>query len=682
MTPVAQSRVGQRMNGEGRHGLALITATALYVLLAAVGLSVGNPAAFVTPVWPASGFALGLLVGFGPVYWPAVAGGALVAHLWWGLPLPASLGMALAATAEAMLGWYFLTRLVPIRRPLDRLRDVAWFVVLGSKAATLAGAALSVVVLCAARILPWADVWTNGLLIWLGHALGVVVVGTLVVVMAERSDERLSFGRWREAAAIGVLLLLATALVFASPLRFETIFPKWTYLVFPFVLWAAARLGTPGAAAACLVVAAVAVAGTQHGMGPFGTEPPPISLLSLQAFIAVLALSGLTLGASVEEREEARRAADHARRLAEAANQSKSLFLASASHDLRQPLNALSLFHGVLSAKPHDPDEVALLGKMRDALDALVEMFNGLLDVSKLELGVTEVVHATFAVQSVFDRIESEYTGVAESKGVSLRVVPCNLLIRSEPVLLERILRNFVANAIMHAQGGRVLIGARRRGGRLRIDVIDNGVGFDPELKDRLFDELFQIANPERRRAKGHGLGLAIVKKAAGLLDHPLDVASAPGRGARFSVLVPVVGRARTRRPPGARRAASARVADCVVLVVEDDPGVLNAMAMSLQSLGCTVLEAGCGQSALAALDEGPRPDVVIADYRLPGPLDGIETVARIRERIGPVPACVISGDIAKPIRDQATREVGAFFSKPIRPNDLQQFLLRACAGD
>jgi len=669
------------MQSEGGHGLALITATTLYVLLAAIGLSVGTPAAFVTPVWPASGFALGILLGFGARFWPAVAGGALVTHLWWGLTLPGSLGMALAETGEALLGWYLLTRVVPIRRPLDRLRDVAWFVALGSKAATLAGASLSTIVLCAVGVLPWADFWLNGLLIWLGHALGVVVVGTLVVATAERTENGLFAGRWGEGAAIGFLLLLATALVFASPLRFETIFPKWTYLVFPFVLWAAARLGTPGAAAACLLVAAVAVAGTQHGMGPFGTEPAPINLLSLQAFIAVLALSGLTLGASVEEREQARAAAVHAQRLAEAANQSKSLFLASASHDLRQPLNALSLFHGVLSAKPHPPDEVTLLEKMRDALDALVEMFNGLLDVSKLELGVTEVSHSNFPVQSVFDRIGREYTSVAESKGVSLRVVPCSLMIRSEPVLLERILRNFVANAITHAQGKRVLLGARRRGHMLRIDVIDTGVGFDPDLTERLFDELFQIANPERRRTKGHGLGLAIVKKAAGLLGHSLDVASVPGRGARFSVLAPIVGRDDTRKTAGARRATPVPVKNCQVLVVEDDPTVLHAMALALRNLGCTVAEAECGHSALAMLDAGLRPHVVIADYRLPGEWDGIETVARIRDRVGPVPACVISGDVAKPIQEQATREVGAFFSKPIRPQDLHQFLRAACSG-
>ncbi|MBP2293757.1 MASE1 domain-containing protein [Azospirillum rugosum] len=675
------------MNGEGRHGVVLIVATAAYVALATVGLSMEMPAPFVTPVWPASGFALGLLVGYGPVYWPVAAGGSLVTCLWWGMPLPGSLGMAMAATVEAVLGWYLLTRVVPIRRPLDRLRDVAWFVILGSKAATLVGAALTTIVLCVAGVMPWADFWTNGLLIWLGHALGVIVVGTLVTISSEQADGGLSARRWGEAALIGVLLLLATALVFASPLRFETYFPKWTYLVFPFVLWAAARLGTPGAAAACLLVAAVAVAGTERGLGPFGANPPPLGILSLQAFIAVLALSGLTLGASVEEREEARRAADHARRVAEAANQSKSLFLASASHDLRQPLNALSLFHGVLSARPHGLEEATLLGKMRDALDALVEMFNGLLDVSKLELGVTEVVHGTFPLQSVFDRLESEYTGVAEGKGVALRVVPCSLVVRSEPVLLERILRNFVANAIIHApitrtQGGRVLIGARRWRDQLRIDVIDNGVGFDPELKDRLFDELYQIGNPERRRAKGHGLGLAIVKKAAGLLGHPLDVASVPGRGARFSILVPVAGRTRKRRAMAAKRVQDVPALNCTVLVVEDAPGVMSAMETALTSLGCTVLEAGCGRSALDLLEDGLRPDVVIADYRLPGDLDGIETVARIRRLIGPVPACVISGDVAKPIRDQATREVGAFFSKPIRPNELHKFLERACAGN
>lgn len=652
-----------------------------------LGLAVGVSPPFAAPVWPVSGLALAVLLIYGIRLWPGLAVGAFIAFAASGLPTVTSAAMTAVVTGEAVLGWWLLARRFPTGVALDRLRDVVRFVVLGSKVSTLGGAMLATAVLAVFGEVPAERLWATGLVIWLGHALGVIVVAPVVLTWVRQAwPDQVRNGdgtKIREGVVIGVLTLAATFLVFATPLRVDAVFPKWSYLVFPFALWAAARLYVHGASAACAMIASVAVLGTVNGLGPFAGNLLLVNLLSLQAFLAVLVLSSLTLAASVVERERAHRNAEDARRREESANQAKSMFLASASHDLRQPLNALSLYCDLLRSRQTDGSNGEVLDRIDESVKVLVDMFDGLLDVSKLELGVTPVEQSAFPVNLILEQIRKSFVATAVAKGLRLKVVESRAMVQSDPILLGRIIHNFVANAVTHTKQGGVVVGCRDRDGgrRLRIEVVDTGPGIAPQHVTQIFEDYYQVGNPERRRSQGYGLGLAIVRRAATLLGCQIVLESKVGRGSCFAVEVPRVG---SVEPPAdaaqADRGRPVRLRGLPVLVVEDDPAVREAMRHVLDSFGCTVRTAECADQALVRLAEGMVPKLVIADLRLPGSLDGVDTVGAIRERIGPVLACIISGDVNEAVRRRVERHVGEFLPKPVNADRLRAVLVRAAS--
>ncbi len=379
----------------------------------------------------------------------------------------------------------------------------------------------------------------------------------------------------------------------------------------------------------------------------------------------------------IDDRKRVEQALHAARLEAERANRAKSRFLAAASHDLRQPLNAMSLFLGVLQTHV---DEVGkgVLGQMQTSLDAMIELFNALLDLSKLESGAVEVEVKPVPAASLLDRLRTDFSGMATAKGLDLRVVPSRAVLMTDAPLLERILRNLVSNAIRYTESGRVLVGCRRYGDSLRIEVHDTGPGIAPEDQRRVFEEFSQLANPARQRDGGHGLGLAIAKRTADLLNHPLGLDSTPGRGSCFRVSVPL---AETPALPGQAVAASAAkpagAARKRVWVVEDDPLVSAAMALVLDELGCDVESVGSAAEAMAlAEDADLDPDLVISDYRLPGDGNGLAVIRAMRERLGDgVKVCIVTGDPADDIEPQARRAGAQLLRKPIRSQDLVRLL-------
>ncbi|HEV7370076.1 PAS domain S-box protein [Arenibaculum sp.] len=365
-----------------------------------------------------------------------------------------------------------------------------------------------------------------------------------------------------------------------------------------------------------------------------------------------------------------------AKEAAERADDAKSRFLAAASHDLRQPLNAMSLLLGVLRPQITDPRATAVAAQMQQSLDAMVELFNALLDISRLDMGAATVRHEPVDTATLFARIETDFRAAAASKGLELRVVGSGMTVWSDPTLIERALRNLVSNAIRYTEHGRVLLGCRRRGALARIEVHDSGPGIPADRLDDIFEEFYQVGNPARERREGHGLGLAIVRRAMDLLGHRLDVASAVGRGSRFAIEVPACpmpGGAETEAP-GTGQAGEAGKPGFPVLLIEDDPLVQSAMRMTLEDLGCRVLAAPSLVEALAALDaEGVAPHLVLADYRLPGGADGLRAIAVLRTRFGPeFSACVLTGDVQANIQAQVEAAGARFLRKPIRPEDIR----------
>ncbi len=353
-----------------------------------------------------------------------------------------------------------------------------------------------------------------------------------------------------------------------------------------------------------------------------------------------------------------------ARTAAETANRAKSQFLAAASHDLRQPLHAMGLFAAALAAKARDPQVKPLVASIRASVEALEGLFAQLLDLSQLEAGALRPVPEAFTLDPVFARLAADFAPQAAANGLDLRTMRTRLAVETDPILLERILRNLVTNAVRYTRTGGIVLGARRRGNAVRIDVIDTGVGIAEGDRALVFDEFVQLAAAQRHHAggRGMGLGLAIVRRLALLLGHRIDVDSRLGRGSRFSITVPRTIVRPHRRAPGDRHAvpsiaASPELEGRRIVVVDDDPAVVAAMQALFASWKAIATGGTDPDSALASVRSrnGNDPvgvDLIIADLRLADGASGIGAVARLRDALGPgTPALIVSGDTSSAAR-------------------------------
>lgn len=350
----------------------------------------------------------------------------------------------------------------------------------------------------------------------------------------------------------------------------------------------------------------------------------------------------------VEELQKQNAVAQAARVRAEEASRSKSRFFAAANHDLRQPLHSLGLFATALRNGSIDEAGRKLIDQILLCTESLEQLFDNLLDISRLDAGQVQVKRETVRVNAVLDRVRSTFATPAEDKGLRLRVHRSRMMLDTDPTLLFRVLSNFVSNAIRYTQKGGVLVACRRRGNMARIEVWDTGVGIQAEQHERVFEEFYQLNNPERDRARGLGLGLATVKRIANLLEHPLRLRSIPGKGSRFTIEVPIADAARVQ-------SISATIEQKVpnllrnkrILVIDDEASVRMGMQSLLESWGCKCVAVADAREALQVLD-GSAPDFIIADLRLRGEETGIDAIGELRSQLGDaIPAVLISGDTA-----------------------------------
>jgi signal transduction histidine kinase/Co/Zn/Cd efflux system component len=335
-----------------------------------------------------------------------------------------------------------------------------------------------------------------------------------------------------------------------------------------------------------------------------------------------------------------------ARDAAESANQAKTRFLAAASHDLRQPLHALGLFASRLADRTRDPEDAALVQRITTSVASLDSLFSALLDISKLEAGVVTAQRSAVRLDALFDRIANDFAPEAIERDLKIAVLPTARVVWSDPLLLERILRNLVANALRYTDAGGVVVGARPRGGRVSIEVWDSGPGIAAENLERVFEEFYQIGNPQRDRARGLGLGLAIVRRLAMLLGHQIQVASRMGRGTVFRVLADAAPAAALAWREAAEGLPTDPLTGRRVLVVDDEEPVREGMRQTLHAWGCAPLVAAGTREAVALCGSGAPPDAVVADYRLPDGDDGLAAIAEVRRACGrDVPAIIVSGE-------------------------------------
>lgn len=372
-----------------------------------------------------------------------------------------------------------------------------------------------------------------------------------------------------------------------------------------------------------------------------------------------------------------------ARAEAEAAGRSKSKFLAAASHDIRQPVQSLVLLAGALSRRLVNHPAHILVAQIEQSLGALRLLLDGLLDISRLDAGVVEPTVQAFPIGDMLTRLRQDYASRASQKGLRLRISSCSVWVSSDPALLERILRNLIENAVRYTRTGGILVGCRRAGDVLRVEVHDTGIGIAPAHRSAIFDEFYQVGNPERDRDKGLGLGLAIVRRLAGLLGHRLNVRSVVGRGTCFSLDVPVV------EPPVAPpeeaegRGAVLKVSrQLTVLVIDDEEMVRKALCLMLDDWGCETLDAADADGAVSVLTQARRsPDVVVADYRLRDHCTGLDAIQQVQAVLGfAVPGIILTGDTAPERIAEASRSGHAILHKPVNPRDLQQVIERLMA--
>jgi signal transduction histidine kinase/CheY-like chemotaxis protein len=453
-----------------------------------------------------------------------------------------------------------------------------------------------------------------------------------------------------------VLGIGAGGMAFMSPHR-PTFFLFFTFLIFPVII----RVALVGDLPHFVIAGMVSVYWGVFMV--FGTKINDIILEGM-----LLRFDNLELVDNLIEEKEA----------AEKANIAKSKFLAAASHDLRQPLHALTLLSGALAERIQYQEVKDIVVKIRGAVSALENLFNALLDISKLDSGVLQPCVETFHLKTIFERLDNDFRPEAEEKGLSFEVKNCkNVIVESDDILLERILRNFISNAIRYTPKGSVVLQCEPIDGYLEISIIDSGIGIPEGMQTAIFDEYIQLDNPERNRNKGLGLGLAIVSRIAKLLHHQINIISQEGQGSIFCVTVPY--RPDLNLPIPAAPPPPEFTNDLkglIVLVIDDEVSILEALTVLLTGWGCKVIVAESVEQARQALRKTMViPNAIISDYRLREGINGVETIKAIEAMVGQeIPAILITGDMEISTGDGIS-EAYRVLHKPVQPARVRAFL-------
>jgi signal transduction histidine kinase len=361
---------------------------------------------------------------------------------------------------------------------------------------------------------------------------------------------------------------------------------------------------------------------------------------------------------------------------AEQANISKTRFLAAASHDILQPLNAARLYVTSLVERQAGGNDAQLVGNIDASLDAVEEIFGALLDISRLDTGAMKAEIVGFRIDEVLRQLEVEFAPLAQAKGLELTFVPCSLAVKSDRRLLRRLLQNLVSNAVKYTPSGRVLVGCRRRRGRLRIDVYDTGLGVPASKKRAIFQEFHRL-DQGAKVARGLGLGLSIVERIARVLDHKIVVNSAVGRGSQFSVEVPLSAAIPvSQHQRVGREIDRVQLSGITVLCIDNELAILDGMETLLGGWGCRILKAPDLETAIAVVAQSQvSPDGLLVDYHLDDG-NGIEAIVELRRRFGPdLTAILITADRSPHVREEARANGIQVLNKPVKPAALRALL-------
>jgi two-component system, chemotaxis family, CheB/CheR fusion protein len=389
----------------------------------------------------------------------------------------------------------------------------------------------------------------------------------------------------------------------------------------------------------------------------------------------------------ITERKHISDALAAAKRQADLANIAKSRFLAAASHDLRQPLQTLSLVRGLLQRKVQEnktQEALKLIQRLDETADTMSGMLNALLDINQIDSGTVSVNRASFPINELLCRLRDEFYYHAQAHNLAFRVVACGLWISSDARLLEQMLRNLVSNAFKYTKEGKVLLGCRRHAGMLTIEVGDTGSGIPEGEFQAIFEEYHQLDNAARERSRGLGLGLSIVNGLGKLLGHRVRIRSQTGKGSIFAVDVPIsssepANAPKHREPSFKDKTISAARQKCSILIVDDDPDVRELLELFLNGEGYRTATAPDGEAALALTTQGTiRPNIVLADYNLPNGMNGLQVAANLREALHrAVPIIILTGDISNNTLGDIAHYGCVQLSKPVKLAELTRAIER-----
>lgn len=377
----------------------------------------------------------------------------------------------------------------------------------------------------------------------------------------------------------------------------------------------------------------------------------------------------------ITEQKIAEAALEKAKEEAERANKAKSRFLAAASHDLRQPLQALRMFIDALQNVDLTDRAQMLTEKVSQSSEALATLLNNFLDISKIDAGGITPKTDLFSLEGLLAPLIDEFRPTAEAKGIGLSYAPTSLAVRSDPVLVERILRNLISNAIRYTNEGRVLIGCRLQGQKVQVGVYDTGIGVPKHQQALITEAFYQVDNPARDRREGVGLGLSIVEGLVRLLQTKIELVSEEGRGSVFSFRLPFAGRiTKDQKRDKKKKHKERRRLDALVVVVDDDEDILQGVRLCFETIGCRVLAFSSGQDALKDLEPNLVPDLIFADYRLGESLTGLGVIQALRDIYKKeVPGIVLTGEADAEVERLIFKEKMRLLHKPISASSLQE---------
>ena len=665
------------ISGGATNSLALCAVLGVaYFLLGKLAFAVSVQHGTVTSVvFTPEGAALAFCVLFGPRVAPGIFIGQMLLTWSGGQPFVAGALIGGFNSLEGVLGSLLFWRL-RLSPSLARPRDVGMLVVLIFLVLQPFSATCGVAVLHLVGDLPVDRLLESWFHWWIGNCMGQLLVAPLILCWMTRPPPAPRSGLLDLlGTGVGalVVLLISVGSVRINPFLLLAI-------TSPLLVWVGLRHGMRGVVVGnVLILPALIVAG--------GAGDSILAELSLDNrigfvsfFVATACVPSMLISALLNERrslieqlsEETERASA-ASALAHRADAAKSRLLSAASHDLRQPLQALQLFVMELRAKASEIPSPALLDSIQSACDAQSGMLNALLDMSRADAALVKPERSAFPISRVLDQIRSEFTAQARARGLQLRVVASARWVDSDPAMLERMVRNLVSNAVRYTPRGAVLVGCRGAGDTIRLEVRDSGPGIAPELQPEVFKEFVQVGNPERDHRKGLGLGLFIVDGLANALGHRLHMRSAVGVGSVISIELPaaVPGDARPQpSTPQTDRLVGKRIA-----VIDDEPMILEGLTRVLTSWGCTVV---CGESAdeVIAADATMPPDAILADYRLREQRTGPGEIGALRFHYRSyMPAALLTGETHSELLRGMAAEGFPLMLKPIEGFKLRALL-------